>query len=194
MLAGLSWGMWAGVTPQRLAGQPPGPEPGDLLIASRRLGDANFAQAVVLLLHVGPDGAQGIVINRRTLVRVATVLPQIESFSKRLDTLYWGGPVEPRSAILLARGAERPSGAERLVDGVWVVRTREGIEELLGRGAPESSLRLFSGYAGWAPGQLERELSAGDWQVRRGDAERIFTADPDGLWKTLSQLASAQVA
>src|SRR5688572_13997846 len=157
------------------------PQVGDFLIASRRLDDAGFAETVVLLLATGPDGAQGIVVNRRTLVRVATALPDLEAMAKRPDPLYWGGPVEPAKAVLLMRGAEAPPTGTLLVDGVWIVRKREGIEQLLARGAPQSELRLYSGYAGWLPGQLEWEIETGNWYLRRGEADRIFADDTDAL-------------
>jgi putative transcriptional regulator len=169
------------------------PQVGDFLIASRRLDDANFAEAVVLLLATGPNGAQGIVVNRRTLVRVATALPDLEAMADRPDTLYWGGPVEPTKAVLLTHGAEAPPTGTPLIEGVWIVRTREGIEQLLGRGALPSEMRLYSGYAGWSPGQLEWEIETGSWYLRRGEAERIFADDTDALWKALSLLASAPV-
>lgn len=171
------------------------PRPGDFLIASRRLDDANFAETVVLLLHAGgPDGAQGIVINRRTPVRVAAALPGITAFANRPDTLYWGGPVEARSAVLLLRADQPPPSSVQIVDGVWVVRTREGIEAALGAGEAAAAVRVFSGYAGWTTGQLERELSTGSWYLRRADADEIFAADVDGLWKRLSLIASAPIA
>lgn len=169
------------------------PEPGDFLIASRRLDDANFAEAVVLLLAYGPDGAQGIIVNRRTLVRIATALPGIEELAARPDTIFWGGPVEPNQAVLLARGAEPPPNATPLLEDVWLVRTRAGIEHLLARGAPASQIRLYGGYAGWGPGQLDFEIETGSWYLRRGEADRIFAEDTDALWKSLSLLASAPV-
>jgi putative transcriptional regulator len=81
-----------------------------------------------------------------------------------------------------------------VVNDVWLVRSRESIEELLKRGAPDAKLRLYAGYAGWAAGQLEWELSIRSWHLLRADADRIFSDDTDALWKELEQLASAPVA
>jgi putative transcriptional regulator len=184
----------AAAAPQATQLDSPVPQPGDFLIASRRLDDANFAETVVLLLATGPDGAQGIVVNRRTLVRVATVLPGVEAFASRPDTLYWGGPVEPSKAVLLVRGAEPPPTGALLLEDVWVVRTREGIEQVMSGGAPAAVMRLYGGYAGWAPGQLEWEIQTRSWYVRRAAGDRIFAGDTDALWKELSLVASAPVA
>jgi putative transcriptional regulator len=181
--------------PQPGMGQPRTPRPGDFLIANRRLDDANFAETVVLLLHAGgPEGAQGVVVNRRTPVRVAAALPGISAFADRPDTLYWGGPVEPQSAVLLVRAEQPPPSSAPIVEGVFVVRTREGIEAALSGTELAPAVRVFSGYAGWTSGQLEWELSIGSWYLRRADADDIFAADVDDLWKTLSVLASAPIA
>ena len=176
--------------------EPRTPQPGDFLIANQRLDDANFAETVILLLHAGgPDGAQGIVVNRRTPVRVAAALPGVAAFADRPDTLYWGGPVRGGERRCSSRGSTnlRPR-AMPIVDGVLVVRTREGIDAALGGGATGGAVRVFSGYAGWTTGQLEWELSTGSWYLRRADADDIFAADVDGLWKRLSLIASAPIA
>ena len=150
---------------------------------------------MILLLHAGgPDGAQGIVVNRRTPVRVAAALPGIAAFADRPDTLYWGGPVQPQAAVLLARVDQPPPSSMKIVDGVFVVRTREGIDAALGAGTPAAAVRVFSGYAGWTTGQLEWELSTGSWYLHRAEADDIFAADVDGLWKRLSLIASAPIA
>jgi putative transcriptional regulator len=193
-LAGIAVTVALGAEPELRTLHPREPQAGDFLIASRRLDDANFAETVVLLLHHGVDGAQGVVINRRTPVRVAAALPAVEAFASRPDTLYWGGPMEPQSAILLVRLAEAPPQAVPIVDEVWAVRTREAMDELLRRSPLPTSLRVFSGYAGWAGGQLEWEISNGSWHVRRGDQARIFQDDVERLWETLQKLASAPIA
>jgi putative transcriptional regulator len=136
----------------------------------------------------------GIIVNRRTLVRIATALPGVEALADRPDTLFWGGPVEPTAAVLLVRGADAPPDATPVVDGVWMIRGRESIEALLRGGAGDSTLRLYAGYAGWASGQLEWELDTRSWHLLRADADRVFSDDTEGLWKMLEQLASAPVA
>ena len=195
----VAWGGFAvtialGTTPEPRLLHPRVPAAGDFLIASRHLDDANFAETVVLLLHHGMDGTQGLVINRVTPVRVAAALPGLEAFANRPDTLYWGGPMEPESAILLVRLAAAPPQGVPLVDGVWAVRTGEAMDELLRRSPLPASLRFFRGYAGWVPGQLEWEIASGSWYLRRGDEARIFHDDVERLWETLLKLVSAPIA
>lgn len=169
------------------------PDPGDLLIASRELQDPNFAGSVVLLLATGPGGAGGVIINRPTPLRVATALPQIEALQERSDRLWRGGPVEPESAMILVRGGEAPAGGVAVLDGVWAVRTREGIETLLEDDIDPERLRVFAGYAGWAAGQLEWEISIGSWHLRPAEARWIFDTDPAETWEQLLKLATSPV-
>jgi len=184
----------AAAAPALAQSPPPGPDRGDFLVASRELDDPNFARSVVLLLDAGPDGAAGVVVNRPTLTRVASAFPGIAAISTRDDSLFWGGPVEPRAAVILVRQDEAPPGSVRVVDGVHALRTRAGIEEALRRGPPEAALRVFTGYAGWTAGQLEAEIARGGWHLRPADAGRIFAEEVQSLWETLVRIARSPVA
>jgi putative transcriptional regulator len=193
-LAGFAVTFALGAEPELRMPHPHEPAAGDFLIASRHLDDANFAETVVLLLHHGVYGTQGVVINRLTPVRVAAALPGLEAFTNRPDTLYWGGPMEPESAILLVRLADAPPQGTPVVDGVWSGRTPEAMQELLRRSPLPTKARVFKGYTGWVPGQLEWEISNGSWYLRRGDEARIFHDDVERLWETLLKLVSAPIA
>jgi putative transcriptional regulator len=46
-------------------------------------------------------------------------------------------------------------------------------------------LRVFSGYAGWKPGQLEAEVEKGYWLLREADAEILFNTEPGLIWRKL---------
>jgi hypothetical protein len=88
---------------------PGGPGPreelakGKFLVASRKLQDPNFKETVVLLIDYGMDGAMGLVINRPSAVKLATVFPDIKELKQRKDTIYVGGPVEVNKMLLLIR-------------------------------------------------------------------------------------------
>jgi hypothetical protein len=53
-------------------------------------------------------------------------------------------------------------------------------------------LRVFSGYSGWAPGQLQNELARGGWHVVPADAESVFDKDPAALWPELIERATTK--
>ena len=145
---------------------------GCLLVASPTLFDPNFAASVVLVIHHGDPGAVGVVLNRPTTLSPDR-LPPGWSLS---DPVHAGGPVEPEIAIALAESEDDHGSWERIGTGIWLA-------DLEGPPTPVRRLRIFAGYAGWGPGQLEDEISRGDWIVADATPEDVFTADTPGLWR-----------
>ena len=82
---------------------------GKFLVASRRLGDPNFSETVVLLIEYGPEGAVGLVINRPSNVKLSTVFPDVKELKQRKDTIYVGGPVAVNQMLMLIRSAQAPA-------------------------------------------------------------------------------------
>ena len=60
--------------------------------------------------------------------------------------------------------------------------------------AEKMDIRVFAGYAGWGPGQLEAEVDAGAWHVERGVAATVFDDDPESLWPRLVRKLDTQIA
>jgi putative transcriptional regulator len=149
---------------------------GRLLVATPDLRDPNFSRTVVLMLEHGPEGALGVVLNRPVDLLVAEVLPDWAERTSAPACLFVGGPVSPSAAIGLGRGAG--PGFEALFDGIATLDLDPDDSP-----APAlSDVRIFVGYAGWGPGQLEQELSAGGWLVLELEPEDPFTPDPSQLW------------
>jgi putative transcriptional regulator len=63
------------------------------------------------------------------------------------------------------------------------VASREALEALLRSGPSSSRLRVYLGYAGWGPGQLENETAQGAWHVLEADGDVVFAADPPATWQ-----------
>jgi putative transcriptional regulator len=164
---------------------------GKLLIAARRLPDPNFSRTVVLLAAFSDEGAMGLVVNRRSDVTLARLFPHVMPTMATGSHAFAGGPVQREVALALTRTADPPPGARRIVDGVHMVSAREPLEALLGSGAPSSRLRIYLGYAGWGPRQLEMETAQGSWHVVDGDADVIFDPDPAAVWPR--QIARTEV-
>lgn len=157
-------------------------EAGKLLVATDEVRGEIFARTVILLLHYDADGAMGLVINRPTDVLPEEVIDDPAVLSDYEGTLFWGGPVEMGGMRALVRSGAPPDGAATIVDDVHLVPFDDAIARLP---ADVSSLRLYIGYAGWAPGQLDGELDIGSWDVRDAAGEVVFSEDPRGLWKAL---------
>jgi putative transcriptional regulator len=160
---------------------------GRLLVATPALADPNFDRAVVLLLDHDDEGSLGVVLNRPTLVGVGDVLEPWAALAGRPQVVFQGGPVSLDSALALAVvpgevGTADPLGWRRVHGAIGLVDL-EAPPELLA--AELGSLRIFAGYAGWAPGQLEDELADGAWYVVESEPGDVFSPDPERLWRAV---------
>ncbi len=155
---------------------------GRLLVATPALHDPNFERTVVLVVAHERGGALGVVLNRATEVPVAEVLAGWGGLAGEPPVVFEGGPVTPEAAICLARtrpgfsdlvGFNRVSGAVGTVD-------LSTDPEVLRPGLV--AVRVFAGYAGWSPGQLENEITSGSWFVFDSLPADAFATRPDDLW------------
>ena len=165
---------------------------GVLLVADRGLPDPNFAESVVLLADYGSHGAMGFIINRPTEITLTEAFSEIPGIDKRKDRLYAGGPVGIGKARYIARFDVPPKGAHFIFEDVYLCPGVETLERLIADSAPPNRFRVFAGYAGWAPGQLEHELSRKDWIVVNSNAETVFRDDPENIWKELIERSSGR--
>ncbi|HME71680.1 MAG TPA: YqgE/AlgH family protein [Myxococcota bacterium] len=160
-----------------------------LLVAMPQLLDPNFRRSVVLIVHHDETGTFGLVLNRISDVSVGDLCGTlgIEWHGGEVAHLAWGGPVQPNTGWLLL--GELPLGAGSTEDGEEVTEIDPGLHfagslATLRRvaDAPPGQFRLFLGYAGWGPGQLESELAQGAWLVAPLRAEVVFDS-PDEMWE-----------
>ena len=139
---------------------------GKLLIAAPSLFDY-FRRAVILVLEHTPDGAMGIVLNRESETRVADAVPQLAGLAGPDDLVRIGGPVAPTSVVAIGDFGDVAEAGTRVVGA-------------LGTLDPESEsgslrrLRVYAGYAGWAPGQLNDELEQEAWVVVPAEPDDPF--------------------
>jgi putative transcriptional regulator len=155
---------------------------GQLLVATPALKDPNFDRTVVLLVAHEAGGALGVVLNRATEVPVADVLGDWGGLARDPAVLFEGGPVQPESAICLARmrtATQRVKGFHQVSGSVGTVdlsvdpdRLRDSI----------TGIRVFAGYSGWSPGQVEAEIAGGSWFVFDALPGDAFVDRPDDLW------------
>ena len=152
---------------------------GQLVMAGGGLLDPNFRQTVILIVEHNDEGALGIVLNRALGVGLVESVPELDHFPNVDPRLYWGGPVSPPNAVVLAEYAD-PTVAESLVFGP-VGLYPAGREPLEAPAVVRT--RVYAGYAGWGPNQLEAELATEAWIIEPALIQDVFCTDPDELWR-----------
>jgi putative transcriptional regulator len=156
---------------------------GRLLISSGGLYDPNFRHTVVLVGEHNADGALGVVLNRALNVTVEQAFPPLSGLVPPNQPLFQGGPVQPESPVLLAEFVN-PEVADLLVFGsvgFLVGDVSTDIQSRIFRA------RVFAGYSGWGPGQLEAEMAVDSWILDPARVEDVFTEAPDLLWSEVLQ-------
>ncbi|ETW98225.1 MAG: hypothetical protein ETSY1_19620 [Candidatus Entotheonella factor] len=159
--------------------------PGTFLVASRRLRDPNFAKTVIFLIAYDERGAQGFVINRPSPIRVSRVLPKLQKSKVPSPYIYLGGPVAQKQMRILVQTDKPSEDMQRVLDNVYMSGSPDLLEQLTTQTTPAPRFRTFAGYAGWAPGQLEREIERGGWHIFRAEVDAIFDPESDSVWPKL---------
>ncbi len=145
-----------------------------LLIASPQMQDPFFERTVVLVWHYDEDGAIGVVVNRT----LNHVLPDVLDIDGDIDLSWyadvpvaWGGPVESGSGTVVTNGRISREEGWVLPNGLAITRSQDALIRLLANREP---ILLCLGYAGWGPGQLDREIALGGWLWTDCDADLVF--------------------
>jgi putative transcriptional regulator len=176
---------------------------GRLLVATPALADPNFDRAVILLLDHDDQGTLGVVLNKPTPVEVGSILEPWAAYAGEPGVVFQGGPVSLDSALALgvipgesgkepARQARAEPLGWRRVHGAIGLVDLETPPELLARAL--GSLRIFAGYAGWSPGQLERERQRGAWYVVDSEPGDVSSPHPEGLWRAVLRRQRSKLA
>ena len=159
---------------------------GRLLVASPTLTESTFRRTVILIIEHDPSGAVGVVLNRPSETDLLQPLPDWWDRAAPPSVVFVGGPMKQSAAICLGI-ARAPmddlalsAGWQPVLGDLGVVDLNLSPEEV-----PVERLRVFVGYAGWGPGQLEDEIEAGGWYVVDGNAWDAVDSRPEDLWRTV---------
>jgi putative transcriptional regulator len=154
---------------------------GQLLVAGPGLVDPNFWRTVVLVGEHSDEGALGVVLNRASETTVEEAVPELALLAEEMGAVHLGGPVQPSAIVVLADFVEPEEAQSLVLDSIGFLPS-EVDPAVLGE---LRRARVFAGYAGWGPGQLEEELDEASWIVEPALAEDVFSEDPEGLWSSV---------
>lgn len=161
--------------------QPPN---GLFLIAKPELLDPNFARTVVLVTQTEDASTVGVIINRPTTRSLSQFLsPEFPTQNYR-DPIFVGGPVMRQAIVALFHSDSAPRApAFHVLKDIYLTMHPDNIQKLLSD--PAARYRLFAGFSGWAPRQLESEFMRDGWHVLPADEPTLFRKSTDGLWEEL---------
>lgn len=168
--------------------------PGKLLVASRELGDPNFAQAVILLVHYDTESVVGLMLNRRTDLPISRVLAELKIAKDLSDPVYMGGPLEPPAVFALLRSTDKVESAEHVFGGVYWISTKTALEKTISSRPDSAVFHVYLGYAGWTADQLRNEVRLGGWFIFQADNQTVFNAHPDSLWHEMIKKTELKMA
>lgn len=182
----------AGQAPPRTWGRISDLAPGVFLVARRDLPDPNFLNTVVLLTQFGRGGAAGLVINRRSRIQVSRLYPGFEG-RLRDDPVYWGGPVAMETVSALVRQPGKAEPLTPVFEDVQLMAANGMSREWLAS-RESGAVRVFAGYSGWSPGQLQREVEQQTWHILPGSPALVFDESPGTVWRRLIGRTESSVA
>lgn len=156
---------------------------GQLLLDGGRLHGSFFHRTVVLICEHNAEGAFGLVLNRLSGSTVGEMIQNEIPEALKTEPLFLGGPVQTNALSYLHSDSYLPQA--NVLANLSLGHSLESLSELGSSFSPTKQIRIFAGYAGWSPGQLEEEMKRGSWLTHPASANLVFQPDPASLWKNI---------
>jgi putative transcriptional regulator len=156
---------------------------GQLLLDSGQLRGSFFQRTVVLICQHDPEGAFGLVLNRSAGTNAGEMIVADLPEPLRVSPLFLGGPVQPSALSFLLSDAFIPDA--NVMPNLNLGHSLDALIELGESFSPTQRVKMFAGYAGWSPGQLEDELKRDAWLTHPASLELIFDTSPEKLWQKI---------
>jgi putative transcriptional regulator len=156
---------------------------GQIILDGGKLHGSFFHRSVVLICQHDEQGAFGLILNRSTENKVGQALVANLSDSLKEQTLFIGGPVQPQALSFLH--SDQFLSDANVMPNLSLGHSIDALIDLGESFSTTQKIKLFAGYAGWSPGQLDRELSRQDWLVHPATLDMVFSTEPDQLWRSI---------
>ena len=160
-----------------------------LLIAAEDMADPRFRKSVVLVTRHGRSHSTvGVIVNRVLNVGLDRVFPEPKQAAQH--RLHYGGPVASGEIVFMVRSETAPAASITLAERLFLSSNLGNLRQLLEAPTPATRLRVFTGFASWAPYQLESEIDRGDWYLLPVDVDALFNDPLDEMWPRLWRRAT----
>lgn len=164
------------------------PANGLFLVAKPGLADPNFARTVVLVTQTEDASTVGVILNRPTALNLSQLLSSEFQTGNYKEPIFFGGPVMRQALVSLFRSEAVPEQAAfHVLKDVYLTMHPDNIGKLLAD--PKARYRIYAGFSGWVPRQLESEFMRDGWYVLPADEQTIFSDRIDSLWDELVERA-----
>lgn len=157
---------------------------GKFLIANSTLFDENFQRSVTLIVDHDDQGAIGLVINQPTSGTLQELIGTAVEVPREI-AMFRGGPVRKDMIAVLHREPKSETGSKKVASGIYWGSSLALISELI---ESNREFNVYSGYAGWSPGQLEDEITNKSWIISQAAEKMIFNNNSLETWRTCLRL------
>lgn len=156
---------------------------GQLLLDSGELRGSFFQRTVLLICQHDAEGAFGLVLNRATGTKAGEMILADLPDTLKEQQLFVGGPVQPSALSFLHSDSFIPDAM--VLPNLNMGHSLDSLLEIGESFSPAKKVKLFAGYAGWSPGQLESEMKRKAWLTYPASLDLIFDTPPEELWQTI---------
>jgi putative transcriptional regulator len=164
------------------------PANGLFLIAKPTLTDPNFSKTVVLVTQTEDASTVGVIINRPSTFGLSQFLSEEFQTQNYRGPIYFGGPVMRQAIVAVFRTeTPPPAAAFHVLKNVYLTMHADNLKQMLANSG--ATYRLYAGFSGWAPRQLESEFMRDGWYILPADEATVFRESADGLWEELVERA-----
>jgi len=153
---------------------------GQLILDNGKLRGSFFHRTVILICQHDSEGAFGLVLNRSTKNKVGEAVVANLPDTLKEETLFLGGPVQPQALSYLHNDAYLPDA--NVLTNLSLGHSLDSLVDLGESFSSTVRLKIFAGYAGWSPGQLEDEMKRDTWMTHPASLELVFHPNPEHLW------------
>lgn len=158
---------------------------GQFLLDGGKLRGSYFHRSVVLICQHDEEGAFGLIVNRESENLVGDLILVDLPEAIKEQKLFAGGPVQPAALSYLHTAGFIPDSQTSVLPNLQIGHSIEELKDIGDAYSPEKQVRLFAGYAGWSPGQLEDEMKRESWLVHPASIELVFNTPADQLWRNI---------
>lgn len=161
------------------------------LIAMPNLADPHFFHTVTYICEHNEHGALGIVINRPMEIKLSDVLNQMTLITQHSDIanlpVFSGGPVQPERGFVIHQPRGTWESSLFITEDIAITTSQDILTAIAGGEGP-AKLLIALGYAGWGPGQLEKEIADNAWLSNTADPKVLFELPPIERWAAAAKL------